>query len=103
MFLCALPGAMRGPGRRAFRTTRRESATQARRASACMNDHVSSRVGEVAVRPQSPYCIEIGKLNFSYDQSRVFLDFDFQSDARVSVFRGPSGCGKTTLLKLLYG
>jgi ABC-type multidrug transport system ATPase subunit len=47
--------------------------------------------------------IEIRGLSFSYGKNRIFFNFDFQSEARVSVFRGPSGCGKTTLLKLLYG
>lgn len=47
--------------------------------------------------------IDVQGLEFGYGNGRVFEDFSFVSDARVTMLRGPSGCGKTTLLKLLYG
>lgn len=55
------------------------------------------------ISPSSPHRIEIRRLNFSYGQTTVFTNFDFDSNARVSIFRGASGCGKTTLLKIFYG
>lgn len=51
----------------------------------------------------SEHRIEVAGLNFGYQRFPIFDDFEFRSDARVTVLRGPSGCGKTTFLKLLYG
>lgn len=60
-----------------------------------------SGCGELA--GSNPRRIDIRRLNFSYERTPVFLNFNFESESRVSILRGPSGCGKTTLLKLLYG
>lgn len=47
--------------------------------------------------------IRITKLEFSYDQSSIFTNFDFSLSKRIGIIRGPSGSGKTTLLKILHG
>jgi ABC-type multidrug transport system ATPase subunit len=65
--------------------------------------HESSCQDHLEAANAGPLRIEIRGLNFSYETSPVFLNFNFESESRVSVLRGPSGCGKTTLLKLLYG
>lgn len=47
--------------------------------------------------------VEIHGLTFGYDKTTIFRNFDFSTDARLTLVRGPSGCGKTTLLKLIDG
>ena len=47
--------------------------------------------------------LDVRDLTFAYDGQRIFKDFNFSTDARLTVVQGPSGCGKTTLLKLIYG
>ncbi|NVY96595.1 ATP-binding cassette domain-containing protein [Lactobacillus sp. DCY120] len=48
--------------------------------------------------------IKISNLSFSYDQTPVFSNLDFNfSDGRIFALFGPNGRGKTTLLRLLNG
>jgi ABC-type nitrate/sulfonate/bicarbonate transport system ATPase subunit len=47
--------------------------------------------------------VEIHGLTFGYERQPIFREFNFTTDARLTIIRGPSGCGKTTLLKLIDG
>jgi ABC-type nitrate/sulfonate/bicarbonate transport system ATPase subunit len=47
--------------------------------------------------------IKVSGLTFGYDRQRIFENFKFVTDSRITVLIGPSGCGKTTLLKVISG
>ncbi len=47
--------------------------------------------------------VDVRNLTFGYNHNLIFENFDFATDARITVIQGPSGCGKTTLLKLIDG
>lgn len=47
--------------------------------------------------------VDVHGLTFGYAQQLIFRNFEFCTDAPITVVMGPSGCGKTTLLKLIDG
>ncbi len=81
-------------------------ACNAARPGACAGHHffARSRV-KPDERPDAFNLIEIDRVSFGYDASRLILDDVTLSFARgkVTTLLGGSGCGKTTLLRLIGG
>lgn len=47
--------------------------------------------------------LHISKLTYKYPgaEAPVFSDFDFETQAKITLFKGFSGCGKSSLLRLI--
>lgn len=51
----------------------------------------------------SVYTIELKNVSFSYDDKKIFTNFNYIFDKKKYALIGPSGSGKSTLLKLILG
>jgi phospholipid/cholesterol/gamma-HCH transport system ATP-binding protein len=67
-------------------------------------DSASGAAGAVSA-PASRHLIEVDRVTFGYDSSRLILNdisLNFER-GKITAILGGSGCGKTTLLRLIGG